>query len=429
MIRKDRSALMALTHAVGFAPHPGQVKILEGYLKHRFLCIVCGRRYGKTYVVSILAAYVLMQRDGSVLAMSKTYKLANKMWKYLVRDIRKILGATVSINNAEKTMSTPWGSCLELGTASNPDSLLGDGYDLVIGDEAVTLDEIIHEQNLMPAVRDKRGTLLYISTPRGFNWIYDLYEQGQRLANGWWSTRGISRENYHVWDDEEWDLAMRQSDPQYFQQEYLAEFVTFADQVYDFFTPERNVLAKCPDLTGWDHYVVIDPGYRKAAILWAAHNRVSDELVFYKEHVGPRVGNEKAFKLIHDGEPAEGYKAIISDVAGNARTADAGHSIVTFLNEQEWMIKKGYYVITHDQGVTTGINLVKSRILNAKYEVRLFVVGDACPELTKMHHHLMYEPTRDVYIKDNIWDHAADAERYLVYHLDRAAGSGVQIDL
>jgi len=429
MIEKNRAALQSLAKVIKFNPHPGQVKILEAFLQHRFLCVVCGRRYGKTYVVSILAAYVLLQRDTKVLAMSKTYKLANRMWKYLARDIRLLLGSAVNINNSEKSITTVWGSTLELGTAENPDSILGDGYDLVIGDEAAVLKDVIHEQNLMPAIRDRRGTLIYITTPRGYNWIYTLFEKGQREEDGWWSHRGISRENYHVWDEEEWELAKRQSDPSYFQQEYLAEFVTFADQVYSDFTPERNVLAECPDLTGWDKYVVIDPGYRKAALLWAAHNRVSDELVFYKEHNGSRVGNEKALKLIRAGEPEEGYAGIISDIAGNARTGDAGHSLITYLNEQEWFMKRNYYVATHKQGIVTGINLVRSRILNANLETRLKVVGPACPELVKMHHHLMFEPSRDVYVKDGVWDHLGDAERYLVYHIDRGKGSTLHIDL
>lgn len=427
MIQKDRRALQALAGALRFRPHPGQVKVLEAFLQHRFLCLVCGRRWGKTIVVSLMAAFVLLQRDGNVLAMSKTYKLALKMWKYLARDIKRFLGPNVKINASEMTMATPWGSTLELGTAENPDSILGDGYDLVIADEAATLKEAIYEQNLSPAIRDRRGTLVLISTPRGFNWIYNLFRLGQSGDAGWWSYTGPSNENVHIWDEAEWELAKRQSDPIYFRQEYLAEFVVFADQVYCDFTEERNVITELPDLKGWDHYLAIDPGYRTAALLWCAHNRVSDELVFYREAIGARIGNEATLKLIMEHEPESGYEAIVSDIAGEARTADAGHSMVSFLNEQEWMLNRGLFITTHKQGRTTGINLVKSRILNANMQTRVKYLSSGCPELIRMHYNLMYEENKEVYVKDGVWDHPADAERYIIYHLDRALGKGINI--
>ena len=222
MIKKDRRALQALAKALRFRPHAGQVKVLEAFCQNRFLCLVCGRRWGKTLLVSLLAAYVMLHRDGKVLAMSKTYKLAFKMWRYLARDIKRLLGQNVKINNSEMTMTTPWGAVLELGTAENPDSLLGDGYDLVIADEAATLKEVIFEQNLSPAIRDRKGSIVLISTPRGFNWVFNKFRLGQSREAGWWSYTGPSNENVHVWDKEEWELAKRQSDPIYFRQEYLA---------------------------------------------------------------------------------------------------------------------------------------------------------------------------------------------------------------
>ena len=424
MIQKDRRALQALAKALRFRPHAGQVKVLEAFCENRFLCLVCGRRWGKTLLVSLLAAYVMLHRDGKVLAMSKTYKLAFKMWRYLARDIKRLLGQNVKINNSEMTMTTPWGAVLELGTAENPDSLLGDGYDLVIADEAATLKEVIFEQNLSPAIRDRKGSIVLISTPRGFNWVFNKFRLGQSREAGWWSYTGPSNENVHVWDKEEWELAKRQSDPIYFRQEYLAEFVVFADQVYCDFTEERNVITTLPDLTGWDHYFVVDPGYRTAALLWCAYNRVSDELIFYKECIGPRLRNEDILKQIRQNEPECGYKALLSDIAGHARTGDAGYSMISYLNEQEWMMERGLFITVHKQGITTGINLVKSRILNANMETRVKYLSQGCPELIRMHYNLMYEEGKEVYVKDGVHDHPADAERYIIYHLDRALGRG-----
>lgn len=437
-MNKNRAVLQALARAMEFKPHPGQVKVLEAFLTHRFIVVVAGRRWGKTKCMSIPCVYTISQKDTAVLAMSKTYKLAKKLWRYIVADCKLIYGPGFSkyINNSEMTINTPWGSRFELGTAENPDSILGDGYDVVIGDEAATLKEIILQQNLLPSARDRRGTVMLITTPRGFNYIHDIYQKGQRGEGGWWSYRGSARENYYVYDDEEWELAKEQTDPLLFQQEYEASFVVFADQVYSDFTETRNTITELPDLTGWHHYLTIDPGYRHCAMLWAAHNPVTNELIFYKEVNLEKTKHEDVLQQIVLNEPAAtkdepqlGYRAIISDIAGRKHGDDTGQSLVTWMRDNEWMSARNYFITTHKQGISTGISLVRSRILNALGKTTLKVYAPACPRLVKMHQMLSFDEGREVYVKDGVEDHRADAERYLVFHIDRTMRGGSHTDL
>ena len=286
MLRKDKSILFRLVGAMQFCPHPGQIAVLNAFIKYRFLCIVCGRRWGKTKIVSILSDYGLMEKDCKILCVSKTYKLAKKLWNYVLPDVQALYGPGVlRVNKSDMIMESPWGSSLELASADNPDSMLGDAYDIVIDDEAATMKESIFQQNLLPMVRDRKGTLILITTPRGHNWLHKIFQMGQQLINGWWSRTGHSFENKAVYDDEEQKMVMEQTDPLYFQQEYAASFIVFADQVYPDFKEETHVVSKLPpDIDSWDLYVSIDPGYAvMCAIVWIAYNKVSGQMLIVDE--------------------------------------------------------------------------------------------------------------------------------------------------
>ena len=65
-------------------------------------------------------------------------------------------------------------------TADNPVSLLGEGLDWLIVDEAARMKPMIWESHLSQRLIDKRGWALLISTPRGKGWFFDLFRRGQR---------------------------------------------------------------------------------------------------------------------------------------------------------------------------------------------------------------------------------------------------------
>jgi hypothetical protein len=65
-------------------------------------------------------------------------------------------------------------------SADNPVSLLGEGLDFLIVDEAARMKPHIWENYLSQRLLDRHGWALLISTPRGKGWFYDLWRRGQR---------------------------------------------------------------------------------------------------------------------------------------------------------------------------------------------------------------------------------------------------------
>jgi phage FluMu gp28-like protein len=117
-------------------------------------------------------------------------------------------------------------------SADNPVSLLGEGLDWLIVDEAARLKPTIWEGHLSQRLLDKKGWALLISTPRGKGWFFDAWRRGQNGKDpDFESWNYPSRSNPHL--DEAMIEAERARLPErVFKQEYEAEFLEGAGQVF-----------------------------------------------------------------------------------------------------------------------------------------------------------------------------------------------------
>jgi hypothetical protein len=72
------------------------------------------------------------------------------------------------------------GSITTCRSFDRPDLLRGDASDLICLDEACQCNKDDVDAVIRPMLSDRRGTLVLSSTPLGFDWVNDLYEQGQK---------------------------------------------------------------------------------------------------------------------------------------------------------------------------------------------------------------------------------------------------------
>ena len=92
-------------------------------------------------------------------------------------------------------------------------------------DEAAYAKEEAWTESLRPALADRQGWALFISTPDGLNWFYKLYERAEQLS-GWQAWRCPTWENPRI-VPEELDHARDQMGELIFRQEFGAEFLDF----------------------------------------------------------------------------------------------------------------------------------------------------------------------------------------------------------
>jgi len=229
--------LKKLKEIIKFEPHDKQQNVLRTLT--RFTTLNWGRRSGKTLLASYIALKMLLASGNTIWIVAPTYDLSKRCWDYLlswVPIINKALGKMLVVNKSQYTIKSKTGSILALKSADNPASLLGAGLDLLIIDEAARVNEEVWRTHLRPTLTDKYGKAVFISTPFGKNWFYDLHlkgisndEQHKEYSYHHMRTSDNTAIPHITKDVEQAKLELPQND---FMQEYEAEFIEGAGSVF-----------------------------------------------------------------------------------------------------------------------------------------------------------------------------------------------------
>jgi len=140
----------------------------------RFKVISNGRRWGKTYLASEIAIATAL-KGGRVYWVAPTFDLGKLGWREMTGIAQQIPGH--NIGKAARSIHIMKGE-IWVKSADNPLRLKGDKLDLVIFDEAAQCKQEAWTESLRPALADKLGKAIFISTPRGKNWFYHLWLRG-----------------------------------------------------------------------------------------------------------------------------------------------------------------------------------------------------------------------------------------------------------
>lgn len=203
--------------------HPRQAEVARH--PARFRVLVCGRRWGKTRLGVVLALESALG-GGRVWWVAPIYAQSLIAWRLLVPMARQIPGATV--RESEHSIRLPGGGEVWCKSADNPDSLRGEGLDLLVMDEADFVAESVWTEALRATLSDRRGRALFISSPRvEGGWFHRLFLDGQKAAGEVASWRFPSDTNPHLHPDEI-DAARASMPSIVFRREFGAEFVSAA---------------------------------------------------------------------------------------------------------------------------------------------------------------------------------------------------------
>lgn len=221
---------MAQTITIDAKPHVGQ------YMVHlspaRFKVLAAGRRWGKTRL-GVNECLDTAARGGRAWWVAPNYKTSEVGWRPLRRMGAKI-GA--EIRRGDRQIILRNGGEVTVRSADHPDSLRGEGLDFVVMDECAFIAEEAWTEALRPALSDRLGRAMFISTPKGRNWFWRAYQRGRDDGDEWHSWRFPTSDNPYI-DAAEIEAA-RQTLPELtFEQEYQAVFLEGQGAVF------RNIAA------------------------------------------------------------------------------------------------------------------------------------------------------------------------------------------
>lgn len=223
---------------LGYTPYDAQREIHECTAPRRVLA--WGVRAGKTTSVAWEAVFASMlpsERPSRGWIVAPDYTLADKAFREIVLTFHtKLPHKIIRYSEHEKVLvvrnmgGQP--SEVRAKTGENPTALLGEALDWCIVDEAARLKPDIWERYLAARLIDKKGWALLISTPKGKGWFYDLWRLGQNGNDPRWRSWQLpSSRNPHL-DQAEIDAVRSRIPEAVFRQEFLAEFIEGAGQVF-----------------------------------------------------------------------------------------------------------------------------------------------------------------------------------------------------
>lgn len=227
---------LAFFDDLGYVPHDGQLEIhLDDHPRR---IVACGVRWGKTVCAAMegLAAAMEPQERSYGWVVAPTYDLANKVFREILRLAREHLNhhiVTASESKGLLVLRNMGGGLSEIRTKSgdSPTSLLGEGLDWLIVDEAARLKPSIWQNHLSQRLVDKLGWALLISTPRGKGYFHELFRRGQGQDPAFRSWNQPSWSNPHL-PKESIEGERERLPDRAFQQEYAAQFLEGEGSVF-----------------------------------------------------------------------------------------------------------------------------------------------------------------------------------------------------
>jgi len=261
---------------------PWQLEVARD--SHRFRIVCSGRRSGKSVLSRLVVLKWALENPGLYWIVSPSYRQAKMIhWRELQKEIP--YGWIRSKNEVELSITLKNGSVISLKGAENPDALRGVKLRGLVIDEIASIRnwEWLWPEVLRPTLTDYAAPVMFISTPKGYNHFYNLYQQGQGDDPQYKSWRFTSYDNPYV-SKEELDNAKKELTEDTFAQEYLADFRKYTGLVYKEFQREIHVIEPFDIPESWSIYRGIDFGSTNpTACLWVAVD--NDENWFiYDEH-------------------------------------------------------------------------------------------------------------------------------------------------
>ncbi len=217
---------------------------------HRFRVLNCGRRFGKTTeAIEEIKGFALSGNEGDKICyVAPTYQQARDIaWEMLIKEFRPIV-INKNESRLELTVMNKDGKPVQLVLRGweSIETLRGQKFKFIVLDEVASMRNfwVGWQEVLRPALTDLQGHCLFISTPKGFNHFYDLYNLQDKNPD-YKSFHFTSYDNPHV-PKEELDKARLEITEDRFAQEYLADFRKQEGLVYKEFVRERHVISEYP---------------------------------------------------------------------------------------------------------------------------------------------------------------------------------------
>lgn len=216
--------------------------------KQRFAAVNTHRRAGKTVALVndlIFGGLECRLHKPQLAYVGPTYSQAKRVaWTYLKDFAEPYLGKPPQ--EAELKVTLKNDATIYVLGADNADSLRGMYLDGTVNDEYALFKPSVFSQVIRPALSDRHGWSVFVSTPRGKNLFYDIVQQAKKNPSEWFHLE-LKASRSGIIPVEELESLRRDMDPEEYAQEYECSFdsalkgAIYANEVNQLFYDNRAV--------------------------------------------------------------------------------------------------------------------------------------------------------------------------------------------
>lgn len=383
----------------------------------RFKVVVVGRRSGKsTYAFNEAIATCLEKENRKVWILVPTYPQARDVYwrgsditRYLTKQMYK------KKNDVELMIEFHNGSVLQLKSAERPESLRGSGLDLLIWDEVASTRnaKMIWEEILLPSLSDKLGRGVFIGTPKGYNFFFDLFQYAQSGESDWKGWQIPTKDSGNFWTltadgQKELDRLKDTMTEDSYMQEYGADFRKHTGLVFKDF--ERGIHIRPFEVkTRFPLELGHDFGYTNpTAVLFSYFDEDDNWYIFDEYYWANRTIFEHAGSI---RAQRERYPNSLRAVYGDSEDSSA----IAEYSRYGWFVTP---VFKDRKSVLTSIDRVAERLkINPiTKEPKLFIHPNCVNLIMEMERYRWKEQRSDSAIDEpeKELDHLIDAMRYII---------------
>jgi PBSX family phage terminase large subunit len=368
-------------------------------------------------VLEIVAKAVIKDKQ-KIAYIAPTYSQARDIaWAEFKNILEPDSSACPKYNESRLEIELNNGSHIWLRGWENIETLRGQNFDFLVIDEIASMRNFWEnwQEVVRPTLTDRRGEVLFISTPKGFNHFYDLYNLEAKDSD-YKSFHFTSYDNPFI-PKEEIDKAGKELTEDRFAQEYLADFRKTEGLVYKEFNRDKHLFEE-PGFEGEELRVIktfggVDFGFHSpAAVITILKDKdsnywITDEWYHTQKtdaQIADYVGALKWNECYPDPESAGGIEELkrrqvnVRDVIKNKDSVRNG------INAVRELFKSNRLFISQ-----SCVNLI--------WELETYAYPDK-----KSEHNPEENP-----IKEN--DHALDAIRYALSMENTSNKSSVRISI
>ena len=364
---------------------------------HRFRVVNCGRRWGKTTLAILEMVAKGVYKDNARIAyIAPTFQQARDIAWNELKKVCLPIQSNINESRLEITIKTKNGgsSLISLRGWESIETLRGQAYDFIVIDEIASMRNfwLNWQEVIRPTLTDRKGHVLFISTPKGFNHFYDLYNF---LDEDYKSFHFTTYDNPHL-PVEEIDKAKKELPEDRFAQEYMADFRKQEGLVYKEFNRDLHIFDDAQVIEKAEYFGTIDFGFTNpCAVLSIVVDKDSNYWVTDEWYKTGRTEDQ-----IGDYVKSQAYNYVYPD--------PENPSAIEVLNRKGINV---YEVVKGKGSIATGINSVR-----ALFKQNRLHIHKRCSNLINELETYAYPEKRpnnnepEVPVKEN--DHAVDSLRY-----------------